>query len=326
MKSSIGKARVGLVLGGLALGLPWAASPAHAAASTYEVINGGECLPYPPYSPTGNSGGIYWQHFLYAFSNGAAFCHLRMTQEWPVSTLSYVLYNGVPVNGIFTARLCVHTGMSAVSTCGNPSTIPTSGGVLGVFYTNYVLPPSPLPTDAAGAYLQITFPFAQTPTYEGVVLEVLPVWYNPSATAALSQNVQPTPTAEVQRPMPEQQADSMRSAMSHETDFVNALAAAVQNEQRDYAWAQQTETGLRKSFASTRLAAGGLKSVDCRSSKCDIQLQLGATKSLQAATDQQTAITRWISAGTPCSYTVVPRQDPLATSAAVMHIYLTCNK
>jgi len=65
------RACAGLVLVGLTVCLPSAAAPAHAAASKYEVINGGECLPYPPFQFGGpNSGGLYFQHFLYAFSNG----------------------------------------------------------------------------------------------------------------------------------------------------------------------------------------------------------------------------------------------------------------
>ena len=327
MDSLMKAVRVGSMLGGIVLGLPWAASPAHAAASNYEVINGAECLPYTPFDTSANTGGgLYWQQMLYAFSNGTAFCHLRMTQEWPLSTLQYVLFNILPVNGIFTARLCVHDGMSTLATCGNSSTIPISGGVFGVSYTNYVYPPNPLPANASGAYLQITFPFAQTRTYEGLVQQVLPVWYNPSATAAVSQNALPAQSAEPQRPTPEQQAAQMKVTQSHAGEFVNGLATAVQNEQRDNAWAQQTEAGLRRSFASARLASDGLKAIDCRSSKCAIQVQLPAVKSAQTALEQQTAVVRWISAGTPCGYTMVSAQDPLSMNGSALRIYLACSR
>jgi hypothetical protein len=162
---------IGSALSGLALGVLWAASPAH-AASTYEVINGGECLPYPPYNPATNTyTGLNYELFLYGF-NGIAFCHLRMTQDWPVTALSYVLYNANVPNGTMTARLCVHTGMSFAVTCGNPSTIPPSGG-FGGFYSNWVAPPSPLPPDASGAFLQLTFPNGQVTG----VFEIIPVWY-----------------------------------------------------------------------------------------------------------------------------------------------------
>jgi len=326
MRVRIRRACVGLALVGLALCLPWAPSPANAAASKYEVINGGECLPYPPYQVGGpNSGGLYYQHFLYAFSNGAAFCHLRMTEEWPISTLSYAVYSGVS-SSTTSVRLCVHTGLSFVFTCGSLSAIPPSGDAPGAVSINVAAPPNPLPPDAAGAYLQFTFPERQPQTVEGAILEIIPVWFNPSAPAAISRNDQPAQAANDERPPPEQRVASMKVAKSHEAEFVSALAASVQNEQRDYAWAKQTEAGLRKSFASARLAAGRLGSVDCRSSRCDIQLQLPATRSIQAATDRQTAIARWISASAPCDYTVAPGQDPLTPSASVMHIYLTCSR
>jgi hypothetical protein len=321
--SWIRKACVGLALVGLAVCLPWAAAPAHAAASKYEVINGGECLPFPPFE-TPNEGGESFQHFLYAFSNGGAFCHLRMTQEWPVSTLLYVLYTGAP-SGTFTVRLCVHTGLSTASACGSPSTI-SPGGVPGTTAVNFAVPPNPLPPDALGAYLEFFFPQKETKTVEGAIFAIIPVWFNPSVTTAVSQNVQPAQPADDQRPSPEQRVALMKAAKSHEAEFVNALAASVQTEQRDYAWSKQTAAGLRGSFASARFAAARLASIDCRASKCAIQLQLQATRSIKVATDRQTAIARWISASAPCDYTVVPGQDPLAPSASVMHIYLICNR
>ena len=142
--------RRALALGGLTITLLWTTSPAN-AASTYQVINGGECIPYPPYNPATNTfSGLNYEHFLYGF-NGVAFCHLAMTQDWPITALSFVVYNANVPNGTLTARLCGDTGINFVVTCGNSSTIPPSGGA-GGFYSNWVAPPSPLPTDAAGAF------------------------------------------------------------------------------------------------------------------------------------------------------------------------------
>src|SRR5262244_2597591 len=56
-----------------------------------EVIDGGTCIPYPPYNPAINSfSGLNWQHWLYGF-RAVAFCHLTMPSDWPLNTLSYVL-------------------------------------------------------------------------------------------------------------------------------------------------------------------------------------------------------------------------------------------
>jgi hypothetical protein len=147
---------------------PISASAPVDAASTYQVIEGGQCIPYPGYQSGSSYSGINWQHFLYGFRD-MAFCHLTMTDVWPLSALSYVLFTGwTQPNQVLTARLCVHAFDLAV-TCGASATI--SGGV---YQVNLVFPPSPLPPDADGAFVQFNFP---TDSVSGIT-EVLPVWSN----------------------------------------------------------------------------------------------------------------------------------------------------
>src|SRR5687768_14848589 len=81
-----------------------ASSPAQAETRS-EVINGATCIPYPNQT----SVGVAYQYWLYGFGQ-AAYCHLTMSNEWPVNNLSYVLYTASVSGGVMTVRLCVHSG------------------------------------------------------------------------------------------------------------------------------------------------------------------------------------------------------------------------
>jgi hypothetical protein len=95
---------------------------------------------------------------------------------------------------------------------------------------------------------------------------------------------------------PEQRLASINDARRQSTAYVNGLAAALQSEKREDGWAMQTESALRGSFA----VEGGpphdaLKSVERSSTKCNIEVNLGAASSPAALVEQQAAITHWIS-------------------------------
>jgi hypothetical protein len=138
------------------------------ADATEQVIDGGTCIPYPPYErASGTFTGLNWQHWLYGFS-GTAFCHLTMTGDWPLNTLQYVVFTGWSQPGqVVTARLCVHSWDLAVA-CGTAATI---SGPPNPFQTNFVTPP-PLPPNAHGAFVQFNFP---SNSVSGVI-ELIPVW------------------------------------------------------------------------------------------------------------------------------------------------------
>jgi len=134
------------------------------AATRSEVLNGATCMPYPPYGSS-NVAAVPYQHWLYGFGQGA-FCHLTMSDEWPVETLSYVLFSGLTNAGSLTARLCVHDSSLTVS-CGPTRSI--SGTSTSV---NWVPMPPSIPPYATGAFVQITFPSGTVSTLN----ELIPVW------------------------------------------------------------------------------------------------------------------------------------------------------
>jgi hypothetical protein len=136
------------------------------ADSKTEFIDGGTCIPYPPYNQANNTfSGLNYQHWLYGF-NGMAFCHLTETLDWPVSTLSYVIFTGwTQSSQVLTAHLCVHGPLDTTVACGASATIS------GLFQANYVFPPQPLPS-ANGAFVQFDFP---ANSVSGVI-ELIPVW------------------------------------------------------------------------------------------------------------------------------------------------------
>ena len=120
---------------------------------------------------------------------------------------------------------------------------------------------------------------------------------------------------------PEQHLASINDALRQSTDYVNGLAAAMQSEKRDNGWATQTESALRGSFAAEgSLPHDALRSVECRSSKCNLEVYLGAGRSPAALVEQQVAITHWMSVSQPCAYTM--------TNPAVqtMRILLDCRR
>jgi hypothetical protein len=143
-------------------------------------------------------------------------------------------------------------------------------------------------------------------------------------TFSLAQNAPRPLPSEDERLDPRKQIDLMREVKSREADYLRGLAAGVTNEARDDTWAPQTEASLRNSYASAHLESAGLESVNCRTTKCEIQVQVKATQSPQSALDQQAAINQWISASTSCGYTFVPGQEPMTMSASVTSIYLAC--
>lgn len=155
---------------GLLLACALSASSAVQGETRSEVINGATCIPYPPYDQSLGHTGIAYQHWLYGFSAhqlfGFAYCHLTMSNDWPVNNLSYVLFTGSVSSGVLTARLCVHSGDFAV-TCGNSSTISAGG-----FPVNWVAPPSQMPPYVTGAFVHFVFPGGQVST----IRQLIPVW------------------------------------------------------------------------------------------------------------------------------------------------------
>jgi hypothetical protein len=120
---------------------------------------------------------------------------------------------------------------------------------------------------------------------------------------------------------PEQTLASINDARQQSTAYVNGLAGALQSERRDDGWAKQTESALRGSFAvEESLPHDALSSVECRSTKCNLEVNLGAASSPAALVEQQAAITHWISVSQPCAFTMT---DP---TAQTIRIFLNCKR
>ena len=105
--------------------------------------------------------------------------------------------------------------------------------------------------------------------------------------------------------LPEQQISAIKKASAQQADYLSSLALAFEGEKRNDAWAAPKESELRSSYTAEKgILPGALKSVECRSSKCDVQLQLNADQSPKVLLEQQTAINQWIAMNQPCGYTM----------------------
>lgn len=126
--------------------------------------------------------------------------------------------------------------------------------------------------------------------------------------------------------LPEQQIAAIKKTSVQEADYLKGLASAVKEEKRNDVWAAQKESELRSSYAADqRVPSGALKSVECRSSKCDVQLQLSTEQAPKPAVEQQIAINQWIGASQPCGYTMTTNPGSEQVPGAV-RIFLFCSR
>jgi hypothetical protein len=123
----------------------------------------------------------------------------------------------------------------------------------------------------------------------------------------------------------EQQIAASKTAKAQDVDYLKGLAAGVKEEKRNDVWAAQKESELRSSYAAAKsVPPGALKSIECRSSKCDLQFQLSAEQSPKAAAEQQIAVSEWVASSQPCGYTIT---GPGAAQApGAIRIFLNCSK
>jgi hypothetical protein len=124
----------------------------------------------------------------------------------------------------------------------------------------------------------------------------------------------------------EQQIAHIKKTRVQEVDYLKGLATAVKEEKRNEAWAAQKESEVRKSYdADKSVPRGALKSVECRTSKCDLQLQPSGEQSLKGTIEQQIAINQWIGASQPCGYTMTTDPGSGQVPGAV-RIFLHCSR
>lgn len=99
----------------------------------------------------------------------------------------------------------------------------------------------------------------------------------------------------------EELAASIEREQSAAQAHIEALAAALATQPRTEPWAHRKEDELRRSHAS---AAGAvLRRIDCRTSRCELSLSLGA-EDAAARVEQARAVEQWVAWAQPCDFTM----------------------
>ncbi len=133
----------------------------------------------------------------------------------------------------------------------------------------------------------------------------------------------PLPPAVETAQTPEQRLAAIKTARAEEAEYAKRLAAVVQAEARNDAWASQKEQDLKRSYASLAKPGQALKSVECRTTKCDVQFEVATKELPDTSAGPIAAVNEWIAASQPCAYTLVAG-EVLAQPAAVVRIFLDC--
>jgi len=130
----------------------------------------------------------------------------------------------------------------------------------------------------------------------------------------------------IQRPQtPEEHREAISKARAEEAEHAKKLAAAVQAETRNDSWASKKEQELRASYASSGNPRGVLKSVDCRSTKCDLLLEVPARDMPDSPAGSIASVNQWIAASQPCGYTIVAG-GALTLGPGAVRIVIDCSQ
>jgi hypothetical protein len=122
----------------------------------------------------------------------------------------------------------------------------------------------------------------------------------------------------------EQQIESLKKAGNQKLEYLRGLEEAIREEKRNEAWAAQKESELRRSFSAEKgIPNGTLKSVECRSSNCDLQFQVSAEE--KQTVEQRAAINNWIATSQPCGYTMTTWPNPEQPSGEI-RIFINCSE
>ena len=167
------------------------------------------------------------------------------------------------------------------------------------------------------------FHLKQAAVIVGIVLVAACAGPSPERPPAINRDA-PTPLPVSQKPQtPEEQRDVIRKSRAEEAEYAKKLVAAVQAEARNEVWASQKEQELKTSYASSGNPRGVLKSVECRSTKCDLQLEVPTRAMPDSFAGPVAAFNQWIAASQPCGYTIVA-SEVLAPGPEAIRIVLDC--
>jgi hypothetical protein len=124
---------------------------------------------------------------------------------------------------------------------------------------------------------------------------------------------------------PEEHRETMTKARAEEAEYAKKLVAAVQAEARNDAWASQKEQELKTSYTSSNNPRGALKAVECRSTKCDLQLLVPTREMPNSPAGPIAAVNQWIAATQPCGYTIVAA-EAVAQGPEAIRIIIDCSQ
>jgi hypothetical protein len=135
--------------------------------------------------------------------------------------------------------------------------------------------------------------------------------------------IAPMLSAESGSQTPGQRIAAIHARDAAQSEYITGLREALQKEKRNSAWADKKETELLNSYeAQASAPRGGLRSVECRSSKCSLVVQLNE-ESPKETVEQQDAITQWISNGQSCAYTMSSGPG-IQSTAPALQMFLDC--
>ncbi len=103
---------------------------------------------------------------------------------------------------------------------------------------------------------------------------------------------------------PEQVVARLEAQRVDPTAYLASTVVEVKSESRDFTWASSQEAAIAHSFAQSTLHGNAsLTEVDCRSTRCLVQVVFDAKMDYAALAANRDAASNWIAWSQPCSYT-----------------------
>jgi hypothetical protein len=118
---------------------------------------------------------------------------------------------------------------------------------------------------------------------------------------------------------------TLKKAQSARSDYIAGVTDAVRNEKVDTNWAMQKENEIRNSYAAQNLPSGSLKTVECHSSKCVLELELPTSDDPKDIIEGDLAVDRWMASAQKCGYTIAKGIDEQKGPSSV-RIIVNCGK
>jgi hypothetical protein len=123
---------------------------------------------------------------------------------------------------------------------------------------------------------------------------------------------------------PEQRRVVEQERSSRDTENLKQLEAQVRAERRGDVWADRKEASIRASYtANIGARNGALRSIECRTSRCELSFMGSTSRSPGAMVAQQSAAASWLAANEPCGFTLAP-ESFTAQGFSTMRVFIDC--